>query len=136
MGADGSVTKKWTFLTNHARVLIGIARDPYVRLRDLAAHVGITERATQLIVADLEEAGYLTRTRNGRRNVYNLTLRQPFRHPAEADHAVEALISLFSQQGDGAKSMPTRSEGRKRRGESEHHVSSNISSGPPSLPGA
>ncbi|MBO2452145.1 MarR family transcriptional regulator [Actinomadura barringtoniae] len=89
--------KPWTFLTNHARVLISIARDPEIRMRDIAEEIGITERAAQLIIADLEEAKYLTRTRIGRRNTYEIDLGRPFRHPAEAgsDLDIEVLIDLF-----------------------------------------
>jgi len=91
--------KPWTFLTNHARVLIAIARDPGLRVRDVAQDIGITERAAQLIITDLEEAGYLTRTRIGRRNRYTVNADRPFRHPAEADHDVQALIELFAGRG-------------------------------------
>jgi DNA-binding Lrp family transcriptional regulator len=93
---DPRDTKPWTFLTNHARVLVEIARNPESRLRDLAAWIGITERATQAIVNDLEEAGYITRTRIGRRNHYSVDPTRPFRHPADADARVEGLISLFA----------------------------------------
>ncbi|WP_067451337.1 helix-turn-helix transcriptional regulator [Actinomadura macra] len=88
--------KPWTFLTNHARVLICIARSPDLRVRDVAQEIGITERAAQLIITDLEEAGYLTRVRVGRRNTYTINADRPFRHPAEADHDVQALIELFA----------------------------------------
>ncbi|GAB3683633.1 hypothetical protein GCM10027589_53130 [Actinocorallia lasiicapitis] len=88
--------KPWTFLTNHARVLIQIARDPEARIRDIAEAIGITERATHLIVADLESAGYLTRHRVGRRNTYTLDAARPFRHPSEADHGIQPLIALFA----------------------------------------
>jgi predicted transcriptional regulator len=87
--------KPWTFLTNHARVLICIARDPELRVRDVAQEVGITERAAQLIITDLEEAGYLVRTRVGRRNTYTINADRPFRHPAEAGHDVQDLIEVF-----------------------------------------
>lgn len=89
--------KPWTFLTNHARVLICIARDPEIRMRDIAEEIGITERAAQLIIADLEEARYLTRTKVGRRNTYEIDPGRPFRHPAEADTdlGIEVLIDLF-----------------------------------------
>lgn len=93
---DPRDTKPWTFLTNHARVLVEIARNPESRLRDLAAWIGITERATQAIVNDLEESGYITRTRIGRRNHYSVDSTRPFRHPADADARVEGLISIFA----------------------------------------
>lgn len=82
----------WTFLTNHSHVLICIARDPTVRMRELAEQVGITERAVQSIVADLERAGYLTRERVGRRNHYEIHPEQPMRHPVEGGHVVAELL--------------------------------------------
>jgi predicted ArsR family transcriptional regulator len=89
-------TRDWTFLTNHGHVLVALRRDPDARLRDIAATVGITERACQAIVADLEEAGYLRRERVGRRNHYTINDHGPFRHPAEADREVGALLALFA----------------------------------------
>jgi DNA-binding transcriptional ArsR family regulator len=92
---------EWTFLTNHAHVLLCIARDPQARLRDVAAQVGITERAAQRIVAELGEAGYLTVTRDGRRNRYEVHPEVPLRHPVERDHAVgEILAVLRPARGD------------------------------------
>lgn len=85
----------WTFLTNHAHVLICIAQDPESRLRDIAERVGITERSTQSIVADLVEDGYLTRTRVGRRNHYEVEADLPFRHPIERAHQVNSLLDLI-----------------------------------------
>ncbi len=87
----------WTFLTNHAHVLLAIAADPSVRMRDIAARVGVTERAVQLIVADLVEAGYLTRDRVGRRNHYTVNEAGAFRHPAEASHRIGELLELFRE---------------------------------------
>ncbi|WP_222720871.1 helix-turn-helix transcriptional regulator [Actinomadura sp. HBU206391] len=92
--------RRWTFLTNHARVLLEIARDPRIRLRDMAARAGITERAAQAIVTDLEQAGYLTRVRVGRRNHYTIDSTRRFRHPAEADHRIEGLLNLFTYHED------------------------------------
>ncbi len=89
--------RPWTLLTNHGRVLLLISRDHDARLRDLAAEAGITERAAQNIVGDLEAAGYVTRIREGRRNSYVLHPDRPFRHPAEADHEVGELLALFDQ---------------------------------------
>ncbi|WP_078965952.1 helix-turn-helix transcriptional regulator [Streptomyces aureocirculatus] len=83
-----------TFLTNHARVLLAIARDPSARLRTIAVCCQITERTAQAIVADLEQAGYLQRHRAGRRNRYTLYLDQPLRHPAESGLRVRALVEL------------------------------------------
>ncbi len=87
--------ERWTFLTNHAHVLLCIAADPGVRLRDVAEKVGITERAAQRIVADLVEAGYLTRTRVGRRNQYELHPELPLRHPVEHAKEVGDLVRLL-----------------------------------------
>lgn len=88
----------WTFLTNHAHVLLCIAREPDVRVRDLADRVGITERAVQRIVSELEEAGYLTRDRDGRRNVYEVRRDQPLRHPIERHRSVDSLIALVEDR--------------------------------------
>jgi DNA-binding MarR family transcriptional regulator len=76
--------------------LLAIAREPTVRLRDVADAVGITERATQAIVADLETAGYLQRERVGRRNQYTVNPAGRFRHPAEADHRIGEMLKLFT----------------------------------------
>ncbi len=91
----------WTFLTNHAHVLLCVARDAGIRHRDLAERVGITERAAQRIVADLVEAGYLDRARIGRRNTYNLHPELPLRHPLERDHHIgEILAALVPAESD------------------------------------
>lgn len=86
----------WTFLTNHTHVLLCIAQDTSIRVRDIAVRVGISERAAQGIVGDLVEAGYLERGREGRRNRYVLHVDLPLRHPMEQDHAVgEVLRTLM-----------------------------------------
>jgi hypothetical protein len=92
---DGLDVPSWTFLTNHAHVLVCIAQDPDSRLRDIAALVGITERQAQAIVNDLVDDGYLTRTRIGRRNQYEVHAELPFRHPIERDHQVGELLGLL-----------------------------------------
>jgi DNA-binding MarR family transcriptional regulator len=84
----------WTFLTNHAHVLFCIAQDQEVRLRDVAARVGITERAVQRIVTDLESEGYLAVSKEGRRNRYQVNYDRPLRHPIERHRTVEALIGM------------------------------------------
>jgi hypothetical protein len=101
----------WTFLTNHARVLVQIARDPGVRARDIAARCLLTERAVQRIIADLEQARYLTRTRHGRGNRYQITSAKPLRHPADAGPKVADLLALLTTPGttaptDGAGAEP------------------------------
>ena len=86
----------WTLLTSHGRVLLLIAQNPELRLREIAEQAGITERAAQGIVADLEAAGYVEKERHGRRNSYRLHPEMPFRHPAEAGHTVGELLSAFA----------------------------------------
>lgn len=85
----------WTFLSNHAHALICLARDGDCRVRDLALRIGITERAVQRILADLEVAGYLVRERHGRRNHHRLVLDRPMRHPLEASHTVGELVDAL-----------------------------------------
>jgi hypothetical protein len=97
--SSGDPTATWTFLTHHARVLLEIARDPQVRLRDIALRIGITERAVQGIVSDLHQEGYLTRDKVGRRNHYTLNPERGFRYPTEADLPVGLLIEMFTQRG-------------------------------------
>lgn len=84
----------WTFLSNHAHVLLLIAKEPEIRLRDVAVQVGITERAVQRIVSDLEEGNYLERERIGRRNRYKVHRELPLRHPIEAHRKISSLIAL------------------------------------------
>ena len=88
----------WTFLTNHSHVLILLAREPELRLRDVADKVGITEWAVQRIVADLKEAEILTRSRNGRRNRYTVHVGQHRRHPVEAHCTVGDLLKMVQTQ--------------------------------------
>lgn len=87
----------WTFLTNHAHVLVCIAQDPDVRLAEIARRVGIGERAVHAIVTDLVEAGYVTRTKQGRNNVYSVRLDKKLRHPLEAAHQ---LVEVFGPLTD------------------------------------
>lgn len=91
----------WTFFTNHAHVLVVLDRDPDARLRDVAAAVGITERAAQRIVGELEAAGYLERHREGRRNRYRLHTELPLRHPLERDHSIGDVLRVLA---DGPES--------------------------------
>jgi hypothetical protein len=85
----------WRFLTNHANTLSCIAADPTTRLRDIAARVGITERAAADIVKELVQAGYLTKTRSGRRNKYEVHTQLPLRHPDHRHHTVGDLIQFL-----------------------------------------
>ena len=88
--------RKWTFLTNHALVLLALSAEPDARLRDIAVRVGITERDAQLIVKDLTTAGYLSKERVGRRNRYTVATGLPLRHSAESGHSVDELIAIFA----------------------------------------
>ncbi|GMQ93221.1 MAG: hypothetical protein BMS9Abin12_0698 [Acidimicrobiia bacterium] len=92
----GNDRRPWTFLTNHARVLILIAGNSDMRLRDVSARIGITERSVQRIVAELEEAGYLTHDRVGRQNRYQVSPTVGLRHPHEEDVQIGLLLDLFS----------------------------------------
>lgn len=91
----GGGGRQWTFLSNHAHVLVCLASDPGARLRDVAVQVGITERAVQKIVSDLESAGVLTRERDGRRNRYHMALDRPLRHPVERHRSIGALLGML-----------------------------------------
>jgi predicted transcriptional regulator len=86
---------RWRFVTNHAHVLESIASDPTLRLRDIAATVGITERTAAQIVNDLEEAGYISKIRDGRRNHYEVHAELPLRHPQHSHHTVGELIRFL-----------------------------------------
>ena len=88
--------KGWTFLSNHGHVLVHISQDSDARLRDIAAAVGITERAATAIINDLVEAGYITRVREGRRNRYTVHKNRRFRHPNESGQSVDELLRIFS----------------------------------------
>lgn len=93
--ADKRTAHRWTFLSNHAHVLICLAQDPDLRLREVAERIGITERAVQNIIADLEHEGLVKRYREGRRNTYELSLDQPLRHPIEKHRRVGDLVDLI-----------------------------------------
>ena len=88
-------TKSWQFLTSHTQVLLCIHRDPEVRLRDIAATVGVTERAAQRIVGDLVESGHITRERVGRRNRYVVNEHEHMRHPSQEEHEIRELLEIM-----------------------------------------
>ncbi|MFM7244102.1 MAG: helix-turn-helix transcriptional regulator [Planctomycetaceae bacterium] len=85
---------RWTFLTNHAHVMILLAKNPEIVLREVAGLVGITERAVQRIIADLERDGFLVRERVGRRNAYRIRQGKPLRHPIEAHRSIGDLLDI------------------------------------------
>jgi DNA-binding Lrp family transcriptional regulator len=105
----------WTFVSNHGHVLVALATEPDVLLRDVAERVGITERAVQQIVADLERAGYLTRQRVGRRNRYAVREDLPFRHPLEAGVPVGAFLDLVRSTAASARVAATAPGAPARR---------------------
>ena len=86
----------WTFLTNHAQVLLCLAETPDIRLREVAGRVGITERATQRILAELVEAGYVSVERVGRRNRYTVNRGHAMRHSAQLGHDIGTLLEALS----------------------------------------
>ncbi|MEM9747630.1 MAG: helix-turn-helix domain-containing protein [Actinomycetota bacterium] len=90
--------RQWTFLTNHAHVLLAIARTPDLRLRDIADLVGITERTAMQIVVDLEDGGYIRRERQGRRNRYTVEAGLHLRHPLEDHHQVSELLTALEHR--------------------------------------
>jgi predicted ArsR family transcriptional regulator len=90
--------RQWTFLTNHGHVLICLSRNADARIRDIATEVGITERAAQGILAELEADGYVTKVKRGRRNRYRIHPEQTFRHPAEDSHPVGDLLEIFTNR--------------------------------------
>ena len=90
-------TTSWTFLTNHAHILLLLAQNSYGRVRDIALEVGITERAVQRIIAELEEEGYLEHSREGRRNVYKVFVLKPLRHEIEKHRRVRDLIKSINK---------------------------------------
>ena len=96
MNPTSEASREWTFLSNHGHVLIHLSRFPDSRVRDISETVGITERSTQAILSDLEDAGYVTITRVGRRNSYKVNSGAKFRHPSEASKPISALLKIFS----------------------------------------
>jgi hypothetical protein len=91
----------WNFLTNHARVLLCIARDPGVRLRDVAASLGITERSAHALVSDLTAAGYVVKQKHGRRNRYQIQAHLPLPEPASKEPAIGEVLAMLV--GDGVR---------------------------------
>lgn len=86
----------WTFLTNHARVLLCISRDPGIRLRDIADRVGVTERSAYGIVLDLTEAGYVVKAKDGRRNRYRIQADLPLPEPSSRERTVGEVLALLA----------------------------------------
>lgn len=94
----------WTFLTNHAHVLVVLSQKPNVVLREVALKVGITERAVQRIVQDLEDGGFLIREKVGRQNHYRVNDTLPLRHPVESHRNIGDLLALVNEQNHSSPS--------------------------------
>ena len=103
------LNSSWHFLTNHAHVLLCISSDPDVTVRALAQRIGITERAVIRIVGELDEEGFLERTREGRRNHYTIRRNRALRHEVEAHCTVGDLIEMFRSCGPESGHAPPAS---------------------------
>ena len=102
--------ERWSFLTNHARVLVCIAHDPGVRLRDIAERVGITERSAYGIVTDLTDGGYVVKEKDGRRNRYQVQAHQPLKDPTARETSIGEVLELLAGTTTAAK-RPRRRTG-------------------------
>jgi MarR family len=100
------IVPEFGFLTNHGKALLLIAQDPRIRMRDIAALLNITERATQRIVADLDRTGYIEREREGRRNVYTVSVHLPLGLPTQRDIDIRALLGILRAPADPAETRP------------------------------
>jgi hypothetical protein len=101
----------WTFLTSHARVLLLVAHDPGVRLRDIAASLDITERSAFGIITDLVEAGYVVKEKNGRRNRYHIQAHLPLPEPTTQERTVGEVLALLTGIGLAATYTPAAAAG-------------------------
>jgi hypothetical protein len=122
-GNQGATSSKgtgssWDFLTNHAHVLLCVAEDPGIRLRDIAAAVGITERGAHKILSELVDDGYVLRERHGRRNSYKVKPELPLRHPLVHDREVGDLLKVLRRP-----ERPGRRGGRTRSSTSDRAIS-------------
>jgi hypothetical protein len=107
--------ESWSFLTNHARVLLCIARDPGVRLRDAAASLGITERSAHAIITDLAAAGYVVKHKHGRRNRYHIQAHLPLPEPVSREPAIGEVLALLAG-GDAAREPRVPAAGHQQAG--------------------
>jgi hypothetical protein len=105
-GSAGDSGGSWTLLTGHGHVLVEIARNPEARIRDISAAVGLTERTVQAIVADLEAAGYITRSRTGRRTRYTVRHDSQFRHPAQEGLQVGPFLDVLAAGDEKGRTNP------------------------------
>ena len=103
------MSREWGFLTNHGRVMLCIARDPGIRLRDIAAELGVTERTVYGIVTDLVEAGYVLKDKDGRRNRYEIQEHLPLRDTVTRERSIGEVLNLL------VDARPSRTKPRQRR---------------------
>ena len=122
MGLPDQRGGSWTLLTGHGRVLVEIAGNPRARIRDISAAAGLTERTVQAIVADLEAAGYLTRTRTGRRTWYTVNPDSQFRHSAQRGLRVGPLLTLLTAMGDADTPEPADPGINPISAAADHHM--------------
>ena len=115
MSDDDDSGKSWTLLTGHGHVLVEIARNPHARIRDISPVVGLTDRTVQAIVADLEAAGYLTRTRIGRRTRYTVNADSPFRHKAQEGLRIGPVLDQLTAMSDADTPSPKAARQQRRR---------------------
>jgi hypothetical protein len=108
--------ESWGFLTNHARVLMHIAHDPGLRLRDIAAAIGITERSAFGIVSDLTEAGYIAKHKNGRRNSYHIQAHLPLPEPVSRERTIGEVLALLTGQDQLGTELSAASGGAPESG--------------------
>ena len=106
---------RWDFLTNHAHVLVCVASDPGIRLRDIAAAVGITERAAHRILSELVDEGYVVRERQGRRNRYEVKTELPLPHPLAREHEVGDLLDVLVGSTSGVGTGTVDAQGRRKQ---------------------
>jgi len=99
MKKEAAVKSTWTFLTNHAHVLLCLAKSGAMRMRDIAREIGVTERAVQRIVADLREEGFITQHREGRCNTYEINTNRRLKHPMEKKCMIAELIRMVTEAG-------------------------------------
>jgi Winged helix-turn-helix DNA-binding len=121
MSRPGERDGSWTLLTGHGHVLVEVARNPGARIRDISAAVGLTERTVQAIVADLEAAGNLTRTRTGRRTRYTVNPDSSFRHPAQEGLRVGPFLAALAASGDAEPGPAAGPRGSSTAAAPAHH---------------
>ncbi len=109
------MTTSWTFLTNHARVLLCISGDPGIRLRDIAARLGITERSAYGIVIDLADAGYIVKEKDGRRNRYQIQAHLPLPEPSSRERTVGEVLTLLAGPDAAEPPEPPAGPGPRAR---------------------